>query len=391
MWVIFSTIYPLIVSGNLTLYTIRAAVGFMTSYLIFLIPYFYGIKEKLKPENILKNLGKKATVEVEKNLSRITIPQVPFFHNIDPKLFEINDFAKGIHDAIMSAYHRNEYAVFELGLGELENLVEKVYFKQKNIAKHFAGPLASIIIVIPPIIERFKMIGEDVIENTYAFDTLVRKLHSLSDDALEKGIPELAKLILFQLGSLGYHAIDKKLHKPFESIARMLAFYSLSEAIDKKESELAYFIINMSEDLSKNAINIGMYELVKPIIKGFGDLGPSVIKKNKPESKIIIKKLLDLGSQTAEKGEFEISAFCVAKLFMFNACKLEEDLKNMIMDKLRKKPLFEVLSQRFQSIIKMAREEIKNKEMNLKNFNQFINHLKLNSCKIKQLNEFNKS
>lgn len=71
IWLIFSATYPLLVAGNLSTYTTRVAIGLVNSCFILLMPYFYEVKERLKPINLLRDLGNKTTREIKTRLIKI--------------------------------------------------------------------------------------------------------------------------------------------------------------------------------------------------------------------------------------------------------------------------------------------------------------------------------
>lgn len=297
-------------------------------------------------------------------------------------LMKIDDVAKNIHDCIMSAYSRSEYDIFKLGLSELNSLVDEVYEKHKLLARFFAGPIDSEITLVPPILERFQIIGIDVVENTYAFDTVTRTLGSIGVNAIEKNLPELAKLSSVQLSFLGYHVLGRRSSRPFERVIDSLDLV-LSSAISGNALELAKSIGERIKMVGGEAINReATTRLLKSIAETFGDWGPEAYSEKSEEVraeawKLIIELFIFFSSIAAERGMFEASSFYVEKLFVLGSFARRKKLNEVIAENLKDSPSNGTLQRYRTQIIDKAEKEITKRKENLTYLQSFLSETKL--------------
>jgi hypothetical protein len=177
----------------------KEVVGLLLLFLFMLGPYFYDLKETLKPETLIREIGKRAEDKFRK-LLRYTSDSQQY---IEKTFDDMDIVTSGLHDAIMSAYSRYEYDEYEIGLGQLVQLARIAYLKQ-NLASGFSKtPMFN-----PPVLWRIRTVGEDVVKNDYACRIFFEKLLKLSREAVDAEDRATTKLILDQLELLASCYVD---------------------------------------------------------------------------------------------------------------------------------------------------------------------------------------
>jgi len=194
----------------------KELVGLMAMFLLMLAPYFYDLKEMLKPDTLIKEMGKKANAELRKLLNRIDEkPQA----NIEHEIVNVDLIAGSLHDAMMNAYSRYEYDEFELALDQLVSLAEIAYLENTQSI----GKLLAVSATNPPIFRRIRTVGEDVIKNDYASRIFFEKMLKVGKEAIAAGQYETIELVLGQLALIALHCAALGEKARFEQIKDILA------------------------------------------------------------------------------------------------------------------------------------------------------------------------
>jgi len=388
LWLIFSAVYSMVAPLNSNQFPPKIAVGLVTSCLILLLPYFYEVKERLKPENLFKDLRMKAINEIEKTLKEKKKREAmkdleelkgvwfwsggrsfPLLETLSP----IDYYADSLHNAIMTAYHKNDYNVAELGLSELRYLAKTVYLKHKMLARFFSGPLVAEEMYNPPIIARFLILGTEVMHNSRVFGSLAQNLRNLALDGVFNGMPELGKLVTRQFLFLGYGALDRKMDRPFREITNMLIYWIFGMAVYEGQHDFETLVSKQIRQLGLHTIDRGEPEYSKSIIIELGNTGYDTIK-NGHVSKNVTDLLLSLGSYATTKNEHSLSTMCIVKLLVLAAKARSEEMKEIV-DGLNQSSLNEVFCRSRPSIIEQAKKEAEYRGIDSNDFNKFINTL----------------
>jgi hypothetical protein len=194
----------------------KELVGLMVVFLLMLTPYFYDLKEMLKPDTLIKEMGKRANAELRRLLNRVDDKsQTSIEHEIE----NVDLIAGSLHDAMMNAYSRYEYDEFELALDQLINLVETAYLESKqSISK-----LLTISPANPPIFRRIRTVGEDVMKNDYASRIFLEKILKIGREIIDAGEYETIELVLAQLGLIVSYCVTLGEKNRLEQIRDILA------------------------------------------------------------------------------------------------------------------------------------------------------------------------
>lgn len=379
---VFSALYSIVSVLHPNLFPSKIAIGLLSTCLILLIPHFYEVKQRLKPENLFEDLRNKALNEIEKTLKKRHViikilketkdiwywsggRSFPALRMLNP----IDDHAEILHNAVISAYDRKEYHVAELGLRELRILACKIFLKHEEITKLFSGPLVHPAMYDPPIIRRFSEIGVKVISSKYIFHSVLTNLGKMAFDGIDH-MPELAKLVERQILYLGITTFDKRKRELLKDVVKTLK-YVLGYSILKKSSDLTRLISSHIEKLCQNFIDSNEPEYAKLIVIALGEIGYDSVE-SKLYSKEITELLLSLCSYAVEKKETSVSTTCIVKLLGL-AAAVGGKGKREIVKNLKKGSLLKVFHRFRPSIIELANNEARQRGMKLKELNKIMN------------------